>query len=63
MSTIILSNGSQPYDGGQGFSTVLLRLPLNYELIVFVNSKGMNTSQLEIAGMKAFRAGMEANFQ
>lgn len=59
MSTIIFSNGSQPYDGGQGFSTVLLRLPLNYELMVFVNSKGMNTDQLAIAGMKAFRAGME----
>ncbi len=59
MSTIILSNGSQPYDGGQGFSTVLLRLPLNYELMVFVNSKGMNTDQLAIAGLKAFRAGME----
>jgi CubicO group peptidase (beta-lactamase class C family) len=63
MSTIILSNGSQPYDGGQGFSTVLIRLPLNYELMVFVNSKGMDTSALAVAGLKAFRAGMEANFQ
>lgn len=63
MSTIILSNGSQPYDGGQGFSTVFLRLPLNYELMVFVNSKGMDTNALAVAGLKAFRAGMEANFQ
>ncbi len=63
MSTIIQSNGSQPYDGGQGFSTVLLRLPLNYELMVFVNSKGMDTNALTVAGLKAFRAGMEANFQ
>lgn len=63
MSTIILSNGAQPYEGGQGFSTVLLRLPLNYELMVFVNSKGMDANELSIAGRKAFRAGMEANFQ
>ncbi len=61
MSTIIWSNGSQPYDGGQGFSTALLRLPLNYELMVFVNSKGMNTDQLAIAGFNAFRAGMDGN--
>ncbi|HWN11174.1 MAG TPA: serine hydrolase [Pyrinomonadaceae bacterium] len=63
MSTIIQSNGAQPYDGGQGFSTVLLRLPLNYELMVFVNSKGMDTNALTVAGLKAFRAGMEGNFQ
>jgi len=62
MPTIIWSNGIQPYDGGQGFSTVLLRLPLNYELMVFVNSKDMNTNALASAGLKAFRAGMEANF-
>ena len=62
MPTIIWSNGIQPYDGGQGFSTVLLRLPLNYELMVFVNSKDMNTNALAVAGLKAFRAGMEANF-
>jgi len=60
MSTIIWSNGSQPYDGGQAFSTVLLRLPLNYELMVFVNSKGMEAEELALAGLKAFRAGMEA---
>jgi len=63
MSAIIQSNGSQPYDGGQGFVTVILRLPLNYELMVFVNSKGMDSNALTVAGLKAFRAGMEANFQ
>ena len=63
MPTIIWSNGIQPYDGGQGFSTVLLRLPLNYELMVFVNSKDMNVNALAAAGLKAFRAGMEANFK
>lgn len=63
MSNIIQSNGSQPYDGGQGFVTVILRLPLNYELMVFVNSKGMDSNALTVAGLKAFRAGMEANFQ
>ncbi|MEO8435734.1 MAG: serine hydrolase [Pyrinomonadaceae bacterium] len=60
---ILWSDGAQPYDGGQGFSTVLLRLPLNYELMVFVNSKGMDSGQLKTAGLKAFRAGLEANFQ
>lgn len=59
MSTIIWSNGIQPYDGGQSFNTVLLRLPLNYELMVFVNSGGMNVNSLAKAGLKAFRAGME----
>lgn len=59
MSTIIWSNGIQPYDGGQSFNTVLLRLPLNYELMVFVNSGGMGVDSLASAGLKAFRAGME----
>ena len=59
MSTIIWSNGIQPYDGGQSFNTVLLRLPLNYELMVFVNSGGMSVNSLASAGLKAFRAGME----
>lgn len=59
MSTIIWSNGIQPYGGGQSFNTVLLRLPLNYELMVFVNSGGMGVNSLAGAGMKAFRAGLE----
>lgn len=59
MPTVIWSNGIQPYDGGQSFNTVLLRLPLNYELMVFTNSGGMNVNSLASAGLKAFRAGME----
>jgi hypothetical protein len=59
MPTIIWSNGIQPYATGQSFNTVLLRLPLNYELMVFVNSGRMNVNSLASAGLKAFRAGME----
>lgn len=59
MPTIIWSNGIQPYATGQSFNTVLLRLPLIYELMVFVNSGGMNVNSLASAGLKAFRAGME----
>jgi CubicO group peptidase (beta-lactamase class C family) len=59
MPTIIWSNGIQPYATGQSFNTVLLRLPLNYELMIFVNSGGMGVNSLASAGLKAFRAGME----
>jgi CubicO group peptidase (beta-lactamase class C family) len=58
MPTILWSNGVQRYDG-QSFNTVLLRLPLNYELMIFVNSGGMGVDSLAGAGFKAFRAGME----
>ena len=63
MDTIIWSNGIQPYDAGQSFNTVLLRLPDSYELMIFTNSGGMSVNNLANAGMTAFRAGMEGNFK
>jgi CubicO group peptidase (beta-lactamase class C family) len=62
MDTIIYSGGDQPYDGGQGAHTAIVRLPLGYEALVFVNSDDLSSSALAKIGVKAFRAGMEHNF-
>jgi CubicO group peptidase (beta-lactamase class C family) len=62
MDTIIYSGGDQPYDGGQGAHTAIVRLPLGYEALVFVNSDDLSSSALAKIGVAAFKAGMEHNF-
>ncbi len=41
-----------------GTKTVLIRLPLNYYLVIFSNSNDLSTGQLFNAGVAAFKAGM-----
>lgn len=62
MNTIIYSGGDQPYAGGQGAHTAILRLPLGYEVLVFANSDELGSSSLANIGIAAFKAGMEHNF-
>jgi CubicO group peptidase (beta-lactamase class C family) len=62
MNTIIYSGGDQPYAGGQGAHTAVVRLPQNYEVLVFTNSDELSSSSLAKIGVAAFRAGMERNF-
>ena len=62
MPRIAWSNGIQPYDGGQGFRTVLLRLPMDHYFMLFVNSPDVSTNQMYSAGVKAFRDATEQNF-
>lgn len=62
MDPIIYSGGDQPYDSGQGAHTAIVRLPLDYEVLVFVNSDELSSSALAKIGVAAFRAGMEHNF-
>jgi CubicO group peptidase (beta-lactamase class C family) len=54
MPAVAWSNGIT-----DGTKTVLLRLPLNYYLILFTNSNDLGTDKLYSAGLAAFRAGME----
>ena len=42
--------------------TVLIRLPQNYYLILFTNSDELSVGQLYGAGVAAFKAGMQHNF-
>lgn len=63
MGTIIYSGGDQPYAGGQGAHTAIVRLPLGYEVLVFVNSNDLNSGALAKVGINAFWAGMAHNFQ
>lgn len=62
MNTIIYSGGDQPYAGGQGAHTAIVRLPLGYVALVFANSDELGSSALADIGIDAFRAGMEHNF-
>lgn len=62
MNTIIYSGGDQPYGGGQGAHTAIVRLPLGYEVLVFANSDDLGSSSLANIGIAAFKAGMEHNF-
>lgn len=62
MNTIIYSGGDQPYGGGQGAHTAIVRLPLGYEVLVFANSDELGSSSLANIGIAAFKAGMEHNF-
>jgi len=57
MKTVVSSNGI-----AEGSRTVLIRLPQNYYLILFTNSEDMSTGDLYKAGVAAFRAGMDHNF-
>ncbi len=61
MDPIIYSGGDQPYAGGQGAHTAIVRLPLNHEVLVFVNSDELSSAALATIGINAFNAGMAAN--
>lgn len=61
MDPILYSGGDQPYSGGQGAHTTIIRLPLGYEVLVFVNSDDLNSSSLTNIGIAAFKAGMAGN--
>ena len=62
MPRVAWSNGIQPYDGGQGFRTVLLRLPLDHYFMLFVNSPDISTNQMFSIGVSAFKDATEQNF-
>lgn len=62
MDTIIYSGGDQPYTGGQGAHTAIVRLPLGHEVLVFVNSDDLGSPALAKIGIAAFHAGMAHNF-
>jgi hypothetical protein len=62
MARIAWSNGIQPYGGGQGFRTVMLRLPLDHYFMLFINSPDMSTNDLYAVGVEAFRDAMQDNF-
>ena len=57
MPVIVSSNGIVG-----GSRTVLIRLPQNHYLILFTNSEDMSAGDLYNAGVAAFKAGMEHNF-
>lgn len=58
MDPILYSGGDQPYPGGQGAHTTIIRLPLGYEVLVFVNSDDLSSGSLTNIGIQAFKAGM-----
>lgn len=58
MAESVWSNGVT----GNGFRSILVRLPQNYYLMIFTNSPDLDVFQLRNAGINAFRAGMEHNF-
>jgi hypothetical protein len=62
MPRVAWSNGIQPYDTGQGFRTVLLRLPLDHYFMLFINSPDISTNQMFNVGVAAFKDATEQNF-
>ena len=57
MPVMVWSNGVV-----EGSRAVLLRLPQDHYLILFTNSEDMSAGDLYNAGVAAFKAGMEPNF-
>jgi CubicO group peptidase (beta-lactamase class C family) len=57
MPVVVWSNGI-PANG----KTVLVRLPQNHYLVLFTNSDELSVGQLYGAGVAAFKAGMQHNF-
>jgi CubicO group peptidase (beta-lactamase class C family) len=57
MPRIAWSNGER-----DNYQNVIVRLPLNYYLVVLTNSPELGTGQLRDAGVAAFRAATEHNF-
>ena len=57
MPRIVWSNGAQ-----DTYKNVIVRLPLNYYLVLLTNSPELGTEQLKDAGVAAFRAATEHNF-
>lgn len=57
MPVVVWSNGI-PANG----KTVLIRLPQNHYLVLFTNSDELGVNQLYNAGVAAFKAGMQHNF-
>ena len=57
MPVIVWSNGI--VDGSR---TILIRLPQNHHLVLFTNSEDMSVGDLYNAGVAAFKAGMDHNF-
>lgn len=62
MPRIVSSNGAQDDDFGNGYRNVIIRFPQNYYLVLLTNSPELDTGELKNAGVAAFRAGMEHNF-
>jgi hypothetical protein len=62
------TNFGMPYvawsDGraANGSGGVLIRLPQNYYAVIFANSPDLSSGQLYNAGVAAFKAGMQKNF-
>lgn len=57
MPRIVWSDGAQ-----DNYRNVIIRLPQSYYLVLLTNSPELSTGQLKNAGVAAFRAGMEHNF-
>ena len=58
MPVIVWSNGIV-----EGSRAVLIRLPQNHYLVLFTNSEDMSAGDLYNAGVAAFKAGMDHNFE
>jgi CubicO group peptidase (beta-lactamase class C family) len=54
---IVSSNGIV-----NGYRSVIIRFPQNYYLVLLTNSEDLSAGQLLTAGIDAFKAGMEHNF-